>query len=142
MNAQGQRIGVPAITENLLKRKWSAVILRHLEHGMTDPTEIAKVETGITPKVMSERLRTMVRYGLIRRHSRPAPSDVIEYHLTALGQKILKMIDCINQLDSQLRQGMFANRKRADETHADPSADSLSSCAVSTQGSDKDSPLL
>ena len=89
MNSPAQKIGVAAITENLLKRKWSTVILRHLEQGTNDPCEIAKIETDISPKVMSERLRTMVRYGLIARYPRPAPSSVIEYRPTILGKKIL-----------------------------------------------------
>jgi len=111
MHSSTQRIGVAAITENLLKRKWSAIILRHLSHGVTDPCDIAKKEVEISPKVMSERLRTMVRYGLIARFPRPAPSDVIEYRLTELGKKILEMIDTINTLDRQLRQGGFAREK-------------------------------
>ena len=114
MNAQAQRIGVAAITENMLKRKWSAVILRHLNRGLNDPQEIAKIETTISPKVMSERLRTMVRYGLIARYPRPAPSDVIEYRLTELGRKILEMIDTIDHLDRQLRQGAFIRGKTED----------------------------
>jgi len=120
MNSPAQRIGVAAITENLLKRKWSAVILRHLSHGLNDPHEIAKIETSISPKVMSERLRTMVRYGLIARYPRPAPSDIIEYRLTDLGRKILEMIDTINTLDQQLRQGGFSHRKDHDDQAGDP----------------------
>jgi DNA-binding HxlR family transcriptional regulator len=104
MNSPAQRIGVAAITENLLKRKWSSIILRHLNQGITDPIEIAKIETDISPKVMSERLRTMVRYGLIARFPRPSPSSVIEYRLTSLGKKILEMIETINLLDQQIKQ--------------------------------------
>ena len=115
MNSPSQKIGVAAITENLLKRKWSAVILRHLSHGTNVPFDIAKLETSISPKVMSERLRTMVRYGLIARFPRPAPSDIIEYRLTALGKKILEMVDNINQLDAQLRQGSFLRHESHDD---------------------------
>jgi len=115
MNSPAQRIGVAAITENLLKRKWSAVILRHLNDGLTDPAEIAKIETSISAKVMSERLRTMIRYGLIARYPRPAPSSVIEYRLTPIGKKILEMINIINQLDQQLRQSRCLVEHSAEE---------------------------
>jgi len=114
MNSPAQRIGVAAITENLLKRRWSTVILRHLDQGKSDPCEIAKIETDISAKVMSERLRTMVRYGLIARYPRPAPSSVVEYRPTILGKKILEMIDNINALDQQLRQGWFSRREHKD----------------------------
>ena len=115
MNPPTQRIGVAAITENLLKRKWSAVILRHLSHGINDPVEIAKIEADISTKVMNERLRTMVRYGLIARFPRPAPSNVIEYRPTVLGKKILEMIDTINLLDQQLRQSRLIHDQHTNE---------------------------
>jgi|GEM_PF-1621328 len=123
MNPQVQRIGVAAITENLLKRKWSAIILRHLNRGLNDPQEIAKKESSISPKVMSERLRTMVRYGLIARFPRPAPSEVIEYRLTSLGKKILEMIDTINTLDRQMRQGRFKQSHKRDDFSDEPVPD-------------------
>jgi DNA-binding HxlR family transcriptional regulator len=126
MNSPAQRIGVAAITENLLKRKWSTVILRHLNDGKNDPCEIAIIETDISPKVMSERLRTMVRYGLIARFPRPAPSSVIEYRPTVLGKKILEMIDNINTLDQQLRQGWFARRENKEHMPHDLGLDATS----------------
>jgi len=96
------RLGVAAITENLLKRKWSATILRYLEKGVSDPAEITRHEVDISTKVMSERLRTMLRYGLLARFPRPSPSTVIEYRLTPLGRKLLDMINAIDELDQQL----------------------------------------
>jgi DNA-binding HxlR family transcriptional regulator len=96
------RLGAVAITENLLKRKWSATILRYLEKGVNDPAEIARHEVNISTKVMSERLRTMLRYGLLARFPRPSPSTVIEYRLTSLGKTLLDMINAINELDQQL----------------------------------------
>ena len=106
------RLGVAAITENLLKRKWSATILRYLDQGVSDPAEITRREINISTKVMSERLRTMLRYGLLARFPRPSPSTVIEYRLTPLGRKLLEMINAIDELDQQLiksRQSMEEN---------------------------------
>ena len=92
-------VGPAAITENMLKRKWSASILRYLDKGVTDPAEITKHEVNLSPAVMSERLRAMLRYSLIARYPRPAPSKVIEFRLTPRGKKILKMLDIIERLD-------------------------------------------
>jgi DNA-binding HxlR family transcriptional regulator len=108
------RLGVAAITENLLKRKWSADILRYLDKGICDPAEITKREVNISTKVMSERLRTMLRYGLLARFPRPAPSTVIEYRLTSLGRKLLEMINAIDELDQQL----IKSRKSMEENFA------------------------
>jgi DNA-binding HxlR family transcriptional regulator len=123
MSLSSQRIGVAAITENLLKRKWSAVILRAMNKGLNDPVDIVRVEPSISPKVMSDRLRTLVRYGLIARFPRPAPSSVIEYRLTPLGKKILELIDGIDALDQQLREGTFSRRRHLDDMPEDTELD-------------------
>jgi DNA-binding HxlR family transcriptional regulator len=96
------QVGAAAITENLLKRKWSATILRYLDRGITNPAEITRHEVNISTKVMSERLRTMLRYGLLARFPRPSPSTIIEYRLTPLGKKLLEMINAIDELNQQL----------------------------------------
>jgi DNA-binding HxlR family transcriptional regulator len=108
------RLGAAAITENLLKRKWSATILRYLDQGVSDPAEITKHEASISTKVMSERLRTMLRYGLLARFPRPSPSTVIEYRLTPLGKKLLDMINAIDELDREL----IKSRKSMEESFA------------------------
>jgi len=96
------QLRVAAIIENLLKRKWSATILRYIAKGVSDPAEIAKHEVNISTKVMSERLRAMLRYGLLARFPRPSPSPVIEYRLTPLGKTLVNMINAIDELDRQL----------------------------------------
>jgi len=97
-------VGTAAVTENLLKRKWSAIILRHLANGITDPAEISKRETDLSPAAMNERLRNMLRFCLISRFPRPATSKVVEYRLTTHGHKILKVLNFIDQLDQEANQ--------------------------------------
>jgi len=115
MNPSLPRVGIAAITENMLKRKWSAIILRYLEKGVSDPSEITKREVNLSAMVMNERLRTMLRYGLIARFPRPAPSTVIEYRLTPLGRKILEMINAIDRLDQELNQQLLLTRRSIEE---------------------------
>lgn len=85
----------------MLKRKWSTIILRHLEKGLNDPAEITKQEPGLSAKVLSERLRTMLRYDLVARFPRPSPGGIVEYRLTLFGKKILEMLNAIDQLDQR-----------------------------------------
>jgi predicted transcriptional regulator len=79
---------------------------------VSDPAEITKQEVNISTKVMSERLRTMLRYGLLARFPRPSPSTVIEYRLTPLGKTLLDMINAIDELDQQL----IKSRKSMEES--------------------------
>ena len=107
-------VGIASITENMLKRKWSACILRHLGRGVTDPAEIAKQESDLSSAVMHERLRAMLRYGLIARYPHPSPSKAVEFRLTPRGKKMLKMLDVINRLD-ELDQQLTLNGKTIEE---------------------------
>jgi len=92
-------VGTAAVTENLLKRKWSTIILRHLDRGLSDPAEICKLEPDLTPPALNERLRTMLRYSLVTRYPRRGEIKMVEYRLTLRGQKILKMLTLIEHLD-------------------------------------------
>jgi DNA-binding HxlR family transcriptional regulator len=105
-------VGTVAVTENLLKRKWSTVILRHLANGTIDPEEIRKLEPGLSLAAMNERLRNMLRFSLIARYPRPATAKVVEYRLTARGEEILKVINLIEQLDQRISQ--YAGVSEAD----------------------------
>lgn len=88
-----------AITENMLKRKWSATILRHIDNGLHDPARITRIEQGISPKVMNERLRTMHRYALVKRC--PMPAGTLEYTITLRGKKILDILNAIDRAEQQ-----------------------------------------
>lgn len=101
MTPPSPTVGTAAITENLLKRKWSSTILRYLDSGISDPAEINRREIYLSHAVLNERLRTMVRYNLIARFPQPAPSKRIEYRLTPRGKKMLSMLDIIDQLDAE-----------------------------------------
>ena len=92
-------IGTSTVTENLLKRKWSIAILRHLSNGLTNPDDIRKAEPDLTPIALNERLRTMQRYGLVTRHPRRASVMLIAYQLTDRGHKILRLLTLIEHLD-------------------------------------------
>lgn len=97
-------VGTAAVTENLLKRKWSAIILRHLASGITDPAQIRKQELDLSQSAMNERLRNMIRFGLIARYPGASTSKVVEYRLTARGHKMLKVLNFIDQLDEEASQ--------------------------------------
>ena len=105
-------VGTAAVTENLLKRKWSAVILRHLAEGITDPAMICKREADLSPKAMNERLRNMLRFCLITRYPSPSNAKLVEYRLTPRGHKILKVLNFIDQLDEEANQQDAAGEER------------------------------
>lgn len=98
MPSTSSHVGIAAIIENLLKRKWSQPILNYLEKGI-DPVEIVKREPNLSGHVLSERLRSMLRYRIIARFPQTPPLSGVEYRLTALGKKISEILKTIEELD-------------------------------------------
>lgn len=99
MSSSAHPVGTPAITENLLKHKWSLVILRHIRNGIHDPSEILRLEGYIAPSAVSERLRTMLRYNLVTRHSQSSRPKVVTYRIVPKGRRMLTLLEMIQQLD-------------------------------------------
>lgn len=69
--------------------RWTVFILNALEHGPVRFTAIVSHIRGITPKVLSESLKTLCEDGLVRRIDRNANPPHVEYELTDLGVSLL-----------------------------------------------------
>lgn len=69
--------------------RWTVFVLNALEHG---PKRFVGLKThiqGITPKVLTETLRTLERDGLITRTDYDENPPHVEYELTELGRSLL-----------------------------------------------------
>ena len=69
--------------------KWAALIIRCLEAGPRRYSELRVPLGRVTPKVLTQSLRTLERGGFIVRTVHPAPSPAVEYALTPLGRSML-----------------------------------------------------
>lgn len=70
--------------------------------GINRPGALERHITGISTKVLSERLRKLTAYGLVKKHSYPEVPPRTEYVLTASGKKLLEIIRQIQNLDAEL----------------------------------------
>ncbi|MFI8519605.1 winged helix-turn-helix transcriptional regulator [Streptomyces sp. NPDC085481] len=74
--------------------KWTAVVLRCLEDGRPRRfTELRVPLHWITPKVLTETLRSMERNGFVSRTVHDENPPRVEYALTALGRSLLDPLD-------------------------------------------------
>ncbi|MEF9886283.1 winged helix-turn-helix transcriptional regulator [Streptomyces sp. P9-A4] len=74
--------------------KWTAVVLRCLEDGQ--PRRFSELRVPlhwITPKVLTETLRTMERDGFLTRTAYEENPPRVEYALTALGHSLIEPLD-------------------------------------------------
>ncbi len=81
---------------DLLRGKWKAVILCHLAQGPKRFLELQRITCGVSPKILSERLRDLEEDGLIHRIVSPELPLKVEYMLTPKGEEIspaLKLIE-------------------------------------------------
>jgi DNA-binding HxlR family transcriptional regulator len=73
--------------------KWTARIMVCLRDGPQRFSQLRVPLHDVTPKVLTESLRAMVRDGLLTRTSYPEMPPRVEYELTALGHSLFKPLE-------------------------------------------------
>lgn len=75
--------------------KWVVLILRDLRTGTKRFGELMKSVSGISQKVLTEKLRSMEERGLVHREVYPEVPPRTEYSLTELGQSLYPVLDAL-----------------------------------------------
>jgi len=75
-------------TASIIESKWTTLIVRELLSGKKRYSELQKGLSGISPKVLTTRLRMLEQEKLITRKIFPTVPPTVEYKLTALGQRL------------------------------------------------------
>lgn len=88
--------GVTAAAE-IIGAKWTAVIVHDLSEGPRRFSELEHACPGISPRTLSERLRTLEDDGVVVRHSYSEAPPRVEYELTDKGRALLSVIDAMRQ---------------------------------------------
>jgi DNA-binding HxlR family transcriptional regulator len=81
------------LTANIIFGKWALLLLRDLSNGINRFTTLERSLTGISPKTLSARLRSLEEAGILTRTSYPEFPPRVEYALTAMGQELIPLID-------------------------------------------------
>lgn len=79
----------------LIGGKWKLLILRNLKERPWRFNELMRSLDGISQKVLTESLRQMIDDGLAYRRDYQELPPKVEYGLTALGKKMLPIIDAL-----------------------------------------------
>jgi DNA-binding HxlR family transcriptional regulator len=82
-------------TADLLERRWQLSILYAALSGAQRFNEFADAVVGISPRMLSERLRDLEAAGLLRRTVLPTSPPTVEYRLTARGLRLGPLIDAM-----------------------------------------------
>jgi len=93
---------VSRMVEDVVGCKWSMAVLASVRSGVNRPGAIERCLPGLTAKVLNERLRKLVRYGILLRVAFPEVPPRVEYQLTPFGQRFVGVLDLIDRLQAEL----------------------------------------
>ena len=97
-----------ATTVSLIGSKWKLLILRNLRIRPWRFNELKKDLSGISQKVLTDRLRSMEEDGIIVRTIYPEVPPRVEYSLSELGESMRPIIDSMETF------GLNYQKKRAE----------------------------
>ncbi len=104
--ANGKATTVAAMVEEIVGCKWSVQLLWHILDGHHRPSELLRELPGLSPKVMHQRLRKMVGFGILQRSVRgEKPPVEVEYLLTPFGQRFMRVLDEVRRLQEAVDAG-------------------------------------
>ena len=94
---------VTYIVEHTLGCKWMLEVLRLIRTGVNRPGAMTRSVDGLTTKVLNERLSDLLNFGIVEKISYPEIPPRVEYTLTDFGQRFIRILDMIDELE-QLRK--------------------------------------
>ena len=89
----------------LLGGAWTTNIVWQLSGGPRRFGELIRDVGGISPKVLTERLRTLEEKGVVTRDVAPTSPPSVEYALSQLGHELVPVIDAIVRVGTRLIEG-------------------------------------
>jgi DNA-binding HxlR family transcriptional regulator len=85
-----------AACAEIIGAKWTALLVHDLSEGPRRFSELEHSCPGISPRTLSDRLRSLEYDGIIERRSGLRPPRV-EYELTAKGEALLPIISAMRR---------------------------------------------
>lgn len=86
-----------ATTVSLVGSKWKLLIIRNLMKRPWRFNELQKSLDGISQKVLTESLRQLTEAGLIYRKDYKTNPPKVEYGMTELGEKLLRVLKSMEE---------------------------------------------
>jgi len=82
-----------ARTAEIVAGKWTLLIIRDLASGVKRFNQLERSLQGISPKTLSERLRSLEEEGIILRQTFAEVPPRVEYSLTEKGHDLVGLIE-------------------------------------------------
>lgn len=110
--ATGSLPSVASMVESIVGCKWSVRLLQLCAEGHARPSALLRACPGLSAKVLNERLRKMLRFGILERVVRgEKPPLEVEYRLTPFGRRFVRILDEVRRLQDAVDAGELAIRE-------------------------------
>lgn len=100
------RKSAPARSARMLETiygcKWSLTVYQLLANGINRPGEMVRSVEGLTTKVLNDCLRKNTQFGILEKISYNELPPRVEYHVTAFGEKFLRVLDQLEELQHDI----------------------------------------
>jgi DNA-binding HxlR family transcriptional regulator len=106
LSQQDAAPSVAGMVEDVVGCKWSMTVIGLVRDGVHRPGAMEHAIDGLSAKVLNERLRKLLRYGVLEKHSYPEIPPRVEYHLTTFGQRFAGLVDEVRRLQAELDGGV------------------------------------
>jgi DNA-binding HxlR family transcriptional regulator len=95
----------------LLRGAWAPNVIWQLSGGPRRFGELHKDIPGISPKMLTARLRELVTKGVVIREVAPTSPPSVEYALSELGKELIPIIDTIVRVGTRLLEERAADAR-------------------------------
>jgi DNA-binding HxlR family transcriptional regulator len=100
------KVPVAAMVESIVGCKWSVRLLGLIAAGTMRPSALLRACPGLSAKVMNERLRKFMRFGIAQRAVfGEKPPVEVEYRLTPLGERFIDILGAVRRLQEEVDRG-------------------------------------
>lgn len=89
-------------TADIVGYKWTTLIVRDLLSGKKRYSELQRSVSGVSPRILAERLRELEAAGLVTRRAFPTVPPTTEYELTDLGRDLEPVIAAMAEFGLKL----------------------------------------
>jgi DNA-binding HxlR family transcriptional regulator len=102
-------VPVASMVESIIGCKWSVRLLQLCAADHHRPGAFLRSCPGLSSKVMNERLRKMTRFGILKRTVfGEKPPVEVEYRLTPLGRRFMKILEEVRRLQETIDHGALS----------------------------------
>jgi DNA-binding HxlR family transcriptional regulator len=105
-------------TNQLLGRlsdKWVSLVVAALSTGSMRYSDLGRKIAGVSPKMLTQTLRTLERDGIVSRSVTPSVPVRVDYDLTALGGSLAHLMTAVKDWAETHIEESHAARERYDE---------------------------